>query len=333
MLLNVGFHQVRGVAVLMVVLFHTTWVFFTGGFAGVDMFFLLSGYLIASKLTNVDGRTVVKQFYVKRVRKIFPSLIVTVVLTVGLFWWLWGWCEDTVVFLQHGILSLLGVSNFLFASEATTLQHSYSPFLHLWSVAIEIQFYVFAPLLFFFFKKTRLNLQAVLHSITVLSFLTYIILLTQDTVFAYYFTGSRVWLFTLGASLLLTPPVEQKLAKIFTITGSTMLTFYFLLYSFIGDNSPTYSLFPVLATTLIMLGVKDTPSQKLSDTKWFQQPLLFLGNISYPLYLVHYPVMFFVHNFYSEYMWLGLVFSIMLAWLTHVLVEKPFIVKTGLKTV
>lgn len=322
--INLPLHYVRATAITIVLLFHTTWFTFTGGYVGVDMFFILSGFLIAEKISHMTQFSDIKTFYRNRAIKIFPPLIATIVLTVALFWLLWGWCEDTITFLTHGILSILGASNIEYMLNATPTPFSYSPLLHLWSIAIEVQFYIFAPLIYLAIKNKTVH-RKVLIITAAASFLTYLTLLTINPTFAYYFTGSRIWLFALGALIFMTPIPQIMVTKTkqLTVTAATVIIAYMLLYPYITPQVTLLTLMPILATALIIFLHKNSTRINRSEAKKFIKPVILLADISYPLYLIHYPVFFFTHHYYPNLMLPAVIFSILAAWLMHALIEKP----------
>jgi peptidoglycan/LPS O-acetylase OafA/YrhL len=207
---------------------------------------------------------------------------------------------------------------------ATPTAFSYSPFLHLWSIAIEIQFYIFAPLIYLAIKNKTVH-RKVLTITAAASFLTYLTLLTINPTLAYYFTGSRIWLFALGALIFITP-IPQRMAtktKQLTVTAATIIIAYMIAYPYITPQVTLLTLMPILATALIIFLHKNNTRINRSETKKLTKPVILLADISYPLYLIHYPVFFFTHHYYPNLMLPAVIFSILAAWLMHVLVEKP----------
>lgn len=308
--------MLRAAAVVFVVLFHLPASVVAGGYVGVDVFFLLSGYLIARKF--FDGENV-GVFYRKRLCKIFPSLVVVVSFVVFVFWYVWGWCEDTLVFLWHGVLSVLGVSNVFYAVDANTVPFGYSPFLHLWSVAVELQFYLVAPLLFLWLRRVG-SPRRVLLSVVGFSFFMWVVLNVFDYDFAYYFTVSRLWEFGLGVLVAagFAPRVDVGYVKpVVLVSVLTVVGFLFT-----PVVSPTLVVLPVFAVFMLLVlahqGLLTTRSFFLVD--W-------TARVSYPLYLIHYPVFFYVSIYFPEYVLVGFVFSVLAAWFIHVTVEKPLLYK------
>jgi peptidoglycan/LPS O-acetylase OafA/YrhL len=331
-LFNNGMSVLRGVAVLIVMFFHAGFVGFTGGYIGVDIFFLLSGFLIAASLTNSFTDYVFnwKRFYGKRVKKIIPPLTLTVVLTLSVFYYMWGLCEDFIIFAWHGILSILGVSNFDYMVNANTGIFNYSPFLHLWSLSIEMQFYFIAPIIYVFLHYRKADMVKILTVTTFVSFTLNMLLNFFNPMFAYYFSLTRIWEFTLGAliyTIIQSKPtlyvlnLTLKQFKILAWVSAAVLTFFVAGFNTILPASPTLNVFPIFATAYLIyyLNINDLGS------KIIYQPLHFLGKISYPLYLTHYPVMFFMNIYYPDMIWFSVIFSIMLSYVIYYTVERKFV--------
>lgn len=340
---NYSLNIVRAAAIVLVVLFHIPGTVFNGGFIGVDMFFVLSGYLIALKLPSVENWLGVKKFWVRRVRKIFPSMVVVIVFIVGVFYYNWGWCEDLIIFLLHGVGSLLGMSTFDYAVNASGEPYSYSPFLHLWSVAAELHFYLLAPLFALLVFRRKLDVRKVALAVGVASFVLWVMFVAVEPNFAYYFTPTRIWEFLLGAAvgLKILPRilVGRRVVNIFfyvSIFGFTMLP------ANVIQTFPTLTIIPVFATVLFILHNQNSYNQQLdsqnsysenpTQTKpnmahnFLQKTVTFTANISYPLYLIHYPVFFYIQTFLPpQHIWVGIMFSVLAAWFIHTTVEKPFL--------
>lgn len=329
---NNGMSVLRGIAVILVVLFHAGVTGFNGGYVGVDIFFLLSGFLIAASLTNsfTDYEFDWGKFYGKRVRKIIPPLILTVVLVLATFYYMWGLCEDFIIFTWHGFLSLSGVSNFDYMVNANTGMFNYSPFLHLWSLSLEMQFYLIAPIIYVFLHHRKTNMVKILTIITGASFGLNIILNFFNPIFAYYFSLTRIWEFTLGALIytiiqlrptLHTLNLTLKQFKILAFGSSIILTVFIVGFGWFLPSSPTLNVFPIVVSAYLIyyFNIKDLTERKI------YKPLHFLSKISYPLYLTHYPVMFFMNIYYPEILWFSIPFSIMLSYVIYYLVERRFV--------
>ncbi|WP_161597767.1 acyltransferase family protein [Fluviispira multicolorata] len=163
----------RAVAVILVVVFHASPMWCKGGFIGVDIFFVISGYLISSIILNdlKHNKFSFSGFYERRIKRIFPALILVVSLTVFLGWILLVQ-EDFMRLAKHVVGSSLFLSNFLLLKESGYFDDlAYSkPLLHLWSLAVEEQFYLFWPILLSIFYKFRNRIISFIFITFILSF-------------------------------------------------------------------------------------------------------------------------------------------------------------------
>lgn len=347
----------RGISVLAVVFYHYDIAEFSGGFFGVDIFFVISGYLITSLILNdiSKGNFSLIQFYERRIRRIFPALITVLLFTFILFNQIY--LEEELKKLSQSILSsLLFYSNFYFlnfGSYFNPVNESF-PLLHTWSLSIEEQFYLFFPILLVLFFKNRLNSFIFITIIfTILSFslgqfggnfkfsYPYIeqeIKFFSIPQFAFYFTLTRIWEILIGSliAIYLFLKKPQYKSKLLTLIG------YFLIFiSFINFNKYTYhpsffSLIPIIGTVLIILY-----SDKLFNKKGFLKIinnnfLLNIGLISYSLYLWHHPIYQFLDltimkNFLFFDKLLIIILVIFVSYLSYKFIEKPFRNKNFLK--
>jgi peptidoglycan/LPS O-acetylase OafA/YrhL len=346
----------RAIAVLSVVAFHAfpSWV--KGGFIGVDVFFVISGYLISTIIfENLDkGTFSFSDFYSRRIRRIFPALLLVL---IGCF--AFGWfalLADEYKQLGKHIAAGAGfLSNFILWNEAGYFDNSAEtkPLLHLWSLGIEEQFYIVWPLLLWFAWKQKFNLLTFTIIITVATFILNLKGVKQDMVATFYSPQTRFWELLSGSLL-----AWFTLYKKDTLTGikrninvclsrfvyiekqdndgrtlSNLLSFvglFLLLYGFWRINKELsfpgkWALVPVLGAVLIITaGSKAWVNRRILSNKlavWF-------GLISFPLYLWHWPILSFARIVESEVpsrnIRIAAVFvSIALAWLTYKLVERP----------
>ena len=287
----------RAVAVLPVILFHTGFAWLPGGFVGVDVFFVISGYLISALiLREMEAQNFsFLRFYGRRARRILPALLVVIFFTLlgGYFFLL---PDEYSTLSDAALTALTGTSNIYFWDSASTyfgLDIATQPLLHTWSLGIEEQFYLLFPaLLFFLYRRfSRKVMSLILITLLVVS-LTANVLLAPDFVqFTFYMLPPRAWELLAGVLLGIgiVPAIRNPVvANIAAMTGLTLIIGAMLLLDkhsvFPGINA----VYPVLGTTLIIHSnthVSTAVARLLS-----MRPLVLIGLISYSLYLWHWPL-------------------------------------------
>jgi peptidoglycan/LPS O-acetylase OafA/YrhL len=346
----------RAVAVLAVVAFHAfpNWV--RGGFIGVDVFFVISGYLISTIIfENLDkGTFSFAEFYSRRIRRIFPALLLVLIACFAFGWF--ALLADEYKQLGKHIAAGAGfISNFTLWNEAGYFDNSAEtkPLLHLWSLAIEEQFYIVWPLLLWFAWKRKFNLLTIAIVVAIASFILNIKGVKHDMVATFYSPQTRFWELLSGSLLAwialykkdtfanIKHKVDLWLSRIVYSekqgadgkTLSNVLSFIGLLllvYGFWRINKELsfpgkWALVPVLGVVLIITaGSKAWVNRTILSNKvavWF-------GLISYPLYLWHWPILSFARIVESEVpsrniRIAAVALSIALAWFTYKLVERP----------
>lgn len=194
----------RAIAILSVVGFHAfpNWV--KGGFIGVDVFFVISGYLISTIIIGSLERDSFNfvEFYSRRIKRIFPALLLVLIASFALGWFVL--LADEYKQLGKHIAGGAGfISNFLFWNESGYFDNAAEtkPLLHLWSLGIEEQFYIFWPLLLWFVWKKRFNLLTIAITVAIVSFALNIVKVRSDTVAAFYSPQTRFWELMAGSIL------------------------------------------------------------------------------------------------------------------------------------
>jgi len=328
----------RAIAVCLVVLFHAGVPFLQGGFVGVDIFFVVSGYLITSLLTaelNSSGDIRLSRFYARRARRLLPalSLIVIVVCLIQLI------VASPIVqieVLKAALATTLYCSNLYFAHTEWnyfTRALAPSPLLHTWSLAVEEQFYLIWPILILLITKATKSDRtkvAVIAGITLVSFVACVRLTAVHQVLSFYQLSCRAWEFSIGG-LLSFVSVRWSAAheKICKWLGAAGLITLVLSGVFIANSAtfPGYiAAIPVLATVATLQGGAGAPSSPVARSlSW--RPLQYLGGISYSLYLWHWPVLIIAQQLFpngSATVPVACVaLSVVLAAITHVAVENP----------
>jgi peptidoglycan/LPS O-acetylase OafA/YrhL len=328
----------RAIAVFLVVLRHAGLSFLQGGFIGVDVFFVLSGYLITSLLTkelNSSGTINLPRFYARRVRRLLPALSLVVVF-VCLIQSITASPIAQFGVLKAALATILYSSNMYFAHiQLYYFAQSYatSPLLHTWSLAVEEQFYLVWPI--FLLLLTRLVERfrvrvLILLAITLVSFTTCVWLTAVNPVTAFFQSPPRAWEFAIGGLISFAPirwlTAHETLCKWLGIAGLVILI---LSSAFITDSGsfPGYvAAIPVLATVATLQAGAGAPGSLVS--RLLNLPALqYFGGISYSLYLWHWPVVVIAREICltnsAAVRVAGVVLSVLLAAITHVTVENP----------
>ncbi|MDX1972565.1 MAG: acyltransferase family protein [Candidatus Sumerlaeia bacterium] len=324
----------RAVAVLAVVAFHYFGEAIPGGYIGVDVFFVLSGFLISSILFREfeSGTFSFKAFWERRIRRIFPPLIVLVltVLVGGYFFQLpESYVETANTALAHVFFSAniqLYYATDYFADAANT-----KPLLHLWSLAVEEQFYLILPMLIWILNRYRVNKQfLILAMLAVASFCWSVYQVREDATGAYYLLPSRAWELLLGTLLAACkkPPAPSRVAsEVVTWSGmAAILGSVFLLTT--DSPFPGWNALPACLGTVGLLwgtGHPDSVLRKLLSLS----PVVFIGKISYSLYLWHWSIFVFGIQFSLGEPTTGytiglLILSLVLSVFSYYAVETPF---------
>ncbi|HEY4113085.1 MAG TPA: acyltransferase family protein [Rhizomicrobium sp.] len=324
----------RAIAVLPVVLYHYRVPGFSGGYVGVDIFFVISGFLITSLIHAEirEQRFSILRFYERRVRRILPALfallaVVTVLALIILF------PRDLRQYASSVIATALFASNIEFWQRAGYFDTAadLKPLLHTWSLAVEEQFYLVWPAMLFAVERWgRRYLLAAVCLILVLSLGESIREVAYAPTAAFYLLPSRMWELMLGAALAvgrLRPPENRWFANALAMLGLVL----------IGWSVGTYTAdtpFPGLAAVPACLGAalliyvggnRDVLAARLLSTPAF----VFVGLISYSLYLWHWPLYVFAKYYLSAppdaaQAVLLILASIALSWASYRFVEQPF---------
>jgi peptidoglycan/LPS O-acetylase OafA/YrhL len=196
----------RGLAVFLVVVYHAFPELLPGGFIGVDVFFVISGYLITSiiffSINNNDFS--LKEFYARRIRRLFPALATVLLFVLG-FGWLVLFPEEYQQLGKHVTKSVIFLLNFELINEINyfDVESHYKPLLNLWTLSIEEQYYIFWPLIILFFFKIKKNPGYILFLIFIISFSINVYFAKDYSQKVYYHTLTRFWQLAAGSLLAL----------------------------------------------------------------------------------------------------------------------------------
>jgi peptidoglycan/LPS O-acetylase OafA/YrhL len=286
----------RAIAVLAVVIFHLLPRKLSGGFVGVDVFFVISGFLITGIVLRDIGqnRFSLANFYARRIRRLFPALI-TMLLACAMAVLVVGLPQDIQLFGQSALASVFYASNFFFLTQSGYFDNSQTLnlLLHTWSLSVEEQFYLVLPGLLILFHRFFPNRSYLpLLVIGLVSLIACIVVSRLYPTTAFFSSPTRFWQFVAGGLLVLVPAAFlQERRKLLQLGG--WIGLLLLLYAFReiseDDAYPGYhALIPTVATVLLILGgtAQDGWLNKLLSLRWMQ----FFGSISYSLYLWHWPV-------------------------------------------
>jgi len=328
--------------VVPVVLYHVGIPAFSGGFIGVDVFFVISGFLITSLiLPEIQNTTFsLTQFYERRVRRLFPALFAVlvfscVVATVLLM------PRDLEDFGESAAATAIFTSNFMFYTEDGYFDgpSEFMPLLHTWSLAIEEQFYLLFPLLLVFIARylsgTFIFCLGVLW---VASLLISIWSVSADPSAAFFLLPGRMWELLTGAVLaigVLSPHSNRFLNELMGATGLMLIVYSIFTFDHQTPFPGAAALLPCLGTFLLIYSgiAQETTIARLLS--W--RPLVFVGLISYSLYLWHWPIIVFSRHFLLRdvagyEVWVVIGVSTLLAILSWRFVELPFRGSHGLLT-
>jgi peptidoglycan/LPS O-acetylase OafA/YrhL len=286
----------RAIAVISVIVFHLWHGVLPGGYLGVDIFFVLSGYLITSIIwREIQGNCFsIKTFYIRRIRRILPALLflVTVVTIAAAFLLL---PMDLVGYARSLISTLFFVQNVYFWRDTDYFSRlaEEKPLLHLWSLGIEEQFYLIFPILLILLaRRSRLTTIVVIASLVILSYISNIFALRIGALLpAFYLLPTRVWELGCGALLAIVPskhPQSKAAVNILGLFGLASLLISLVSSNMILPSTVPVASIAVFATALIIWTGQSPLGVTRNLLSW--KPISFVGLISYSLYLWHWPV-------------------------------------------
>jgi peptidoglycan/LPS O-acetylase OafA/YrhL len=346
----------RALAVLAVVAFHGFPNWMKGGFIGVDVFFVISGYLISTILfENLDNGTFsFIEFYSRRIRRIFPALILILVACFA-FGWFTLLADEYKQLGKHIAAGAGFISNLVLWSDAGYFDNSADtkPLLHLWSLGVEEQFYIIWPVLLWFAWKRKFNLLSITILVAAVSFSLNLKGIKHDALATFYSPQTRFWELLAGTLLAwftlyrkcayqsLKLKIDSCLAAVIyrektENNGATlsnvlsMMGLALLVYGFWRINKESafpgwWALIPIAGTVLLIAaGSKTWINRHILSNRF----AVWFGLISFPLYLWHWPLLSFARIIENETpsreIRIGLVLiAVVLAWVTYWLIERP----------
>lgn len=350
-----GIDGLRAIAVLSVLVFHAGFEYFSGGYVGVDVFFVISGYLITGLILSqirTTGSFSFRDFYARRVRRLFPALFATMTLTFFFAALLF----TPQHFQRLGgeiISSILSVSNYFFWSESGYFDTAseFKPLLHTWSLSVEEQFYLLWPLILVFLSQKK-NKKALWIAIAVGGLLSFgiNILFTNEFISSsalwqsitdgkkvdsasliYFFTPFRIFEFAIGAALVLIPKPSSNGIRLDVLFSIGLALILYAVFSYTEATLfPSYNaLAPCVGAALIIYSI---------DAKYLgwivrNRLMVKIGVISYSLYLVHWPIIVF-YKYYTQSPLdfsdkVAIIFlSVVIGFFSQKYIEAPFRINT-----
>ncbi len=329
----------RCLAVIPVILFHMGFTWIEGGYVGVDVFFVISGFLISTIiLREVENESFTfKGFWARRVRRILPALIVMLTATLAMVS-LYSFRGDSSRFAIQGAAAVLSFSNIALWKNTgsywgTNAQNS--PFLHTWSLSVEEQFYLIYPVfIFVLLRFARRALVPVMFSVTLFSFILYLFGSHYKPSATFYLLPTRIWELGCGCLLAIWQVQEQNANALTSYTrrhsealATAGLAAIIASYFVFSEDFwfPGHLAIPVLGTSLFIgFANGSTGAGRLLSLS----PLVHIGKMSYSLYLWHWPVIVLVPVCFRSTRWVErtdcmLLLMTTLAYLSYRFVETP----------
>lgn len=291
----------RAIAVISVVFFHANVAMFSGGYVGVDIFFVISGFLITSIIVREieNGSFSILRFYERRFRRILPILfvVISITLLVG------------IVLLSPNQLKRLGASSAatsLFSSNILFyLQSGYfdsaselKPLLHTWSLAVEEQFYMVIPFLLLATHTRNANIRKILIVVLLISLLICIVGTKINPTSSFYLIHARAWELLLGSllALKLLPELRSRIQRdLLGIIGIILISFSIVVFSSDTNFPGVSAMLPTVGATLIIyVGMH---GKSIVGNLLSVKPIVFVGLISYSLYLWHWPILVYFKQY------------------------------------
>jgi peptidoglycan/LPS O-acetylase OafA/YrhL len=324
----------RGVAILFVLLFHYYPDFFSKGFLGVDLFFVISGYLVT--LIFFKKKYSFSIFFIKRLKRLLPSIFATILFSIilSLSFFL---PVDLNNFFNSVLASIFFVPNiyFLLKSGYFASINELKPLLHMWSLGVEIQFYFFYPILLFiirrYFKKNFFSIISSVFFFSLSSCLILLFLGYEELVF--FLLPFRLWEFCLGSLVFIFPNLKlQNILHYILYLFSILILFVLLIFPQLEITIFVRKILLVFFTSVILYIKNPFKNDILFLGNFFFQ---FLGKISYSLYLIHWPILVFtkyylVRDILERERLVLLISAIILSFLFWLFIENKFRYKFSL---
>ena len=328
----------RAIAILIVLFFHAGFSFFSGGFVGVDVFFVISGYLITSTIDNelIANNFSFKQFYLRRIRRIIPVLVFVILASI-----VPAYCillsNDFESYSRTLIHTLLSTNNFhLWVNQKEYFSENADliPFLHTWSLSVEEQFYCIWPITLLVLHKyvTTKNKIVLLFFLVLFGLILSIYLAQNNPNMAFYLLPARFFELAIGAFLALVIDKLPSLSKIYnhiiSIIGLLLITTSAIMLNKLSVFPGINAFFPCFGTALLIFSGKSPIKLGVINVILQNKIIVFIGLLSYSIYLWHWPLFIFIKylgiNFTGIVRIISLVAIFILSYLSWKFIEQPF---------
>ena len=327
----------RALAVLSTIGYHAFPNLVSGGFVGVDIFFVISGFLITKIiLENLESNSFsFAEFYFRRIRRIFPALFLVLVTCYG-FGWFALYASEFKGLGEYIAASAGFIQNFFLLNEIAYFERGVDikPLIHLWSLAIEEQFYLLWPAIIWIFYKARINLLVAILILVLISFFINIYSIKSDPITTFYSPLSRFWELLVGAlwaCVSLKKSQEARQLSQITLNVVSWVGLLLIAITIFWISSKNlfpgwWALLPTIGATLLILANSEASVNKLFLSN---NVMVWLGVISYPLYLWHWILLSFgqiisAGKLSDSYKIVLILVAIGLAYLTHRYWESLF---------